>query len=381
MVFFAAQTTRISNGVGTYAAALSDALAKAGHAVTLVTPDMGDGHAAGVTHRRVGVSPIDPSPGQWWSLARAFARDVATLERELRPDLFHFADAREALFVRRGAIPIVGSVHDDYAACAPRSPFALRRVHPDAWKRAGWYAVQRVLERRAYRRLDRIIANSEAVARSIAGRYGIARQSIAIVHPSIPNDRALASGEKLPGDPAILFVGANFFRKGLATLIEAAARLRTRLPRITVSVIGDDPRRSAAESIAERLGVAGSVRFLGHRSRREVLETYGRCDLVAVPSHTEGFGLVLLEAMRAGVPVIGGAVSGTRELVRDGIDGILVPPGDVDALVRAIDRIRDDAAFREDLVDGGRRRARSFTIDACLERTLAVYRSVLERRR
>jgi glycosyltransferase involved in cell wall biosynthesis len=381
VVLFAAQTARISNGVGTWAAALSGGLARAGHAVVVVGPESGDGLAPSVSYRRIRVSPIDPSPGQWLSLARAFAREAAAVERELRPDVLHFADAREALFVRRGSTPLVGSVHDDYAAAAPRSPRALARVHPDAWKRAAWYAVQRALERRAYRRLDLLVANSEAVARSVAGAYGIPRRSLEIVHPWIPNDVAGAHGGKLDGEPAVLFVGTNFFRKGLATLIEAAGLLRERLPKLAITVVGDDPRRAAAEAQAERLGLAGRVRFLGHRPRREVLEAYGRADVVAVPSHTEGFGLALLEAMRAGTPVIGGDASGTRELVRNGVDGLLVPPGDARALAAALERLHRDDALRAALSAAGRTRAATFSLDARLERMVAIYRSIVERRR
>jgi glycosyltransferase involved in cell wall biosynthesis len=377
---FAAQTARITNGVGTYAAALASALATAGHGVTLVTPEADPQRAPGVAHRRVRVSPIDPSPGRWWSLAYAFAREAAALDRTLAPDVLHFADAREALGVRRlrTETAIVGTVHDDYAASAPRSPRALRAVHPDPWKRAAWYAVQRALERRAYRRLDRVIANSDAVARAVSSAYGIPLGAMAVVHPAVPDDGPLAHGERYPGDPAILFVGTNFFRKGLATLIEAAARLRDALRALTIFVIGEDPRQAAAEALVETSGLAGRVRFLGHCERSEVLEAYGRAGLVAVPSHTEGFGLVLLEAMRAGVPVIGGDVSGTRELIRHGVDGLLVRPGDVGALAGAIRALRDDATLRAALVESGRRRAAGFSVAHCLDRTLAVYRNVLD---
>lgn len=155
----------------------------------------------------------------------------------------------------------------------------------------------------------------------------------------------------------ILFVGAAVPRKGLAVMLDAYRLLRHRRDRLELWVAGDGPllarvRRSVPESLR------GEVRFLGSCDRRALRACHSHADLFCAPSlGRESFGMVLLEAMAAGVPVIASDIDGYAEVVEPGVDGLLVSPGDPAALAGAMDYLLGDPALRLRLVRAGRRKA------------------------
>jgi lipopolysaccharide/colanic/teichoic acid biosynthesis glycosyltransferase len=125
-------------------------------------------------------------------------------------------------------------------------------------------------------------------------------------------------------------------------------------------VVGDGPLRGSLEALARELGVAGSVRFVGHVSDAERLGWYGRADVLALPSvsRQEAFGMVQVEAMLAGLPVVSTDLpTGVPWVNRDGESGLVVPPRDVERLRAALTRVCSDAALRTRLGAGGRARA------------------------
>ena len=131
----------------------------------------------------------------------------------------------------------------------------------------------------------------------------------------------------------LLFVGRLVERKGVQVLLEALARLRDR-PGVRVRVVGDGPMRGALERQAATLGVADRVRFDGSVSTEELVRRFRECDVFVLPAvvdakgDTEGLGVVLIEALSYGKPVIASAAGGIVDIVRDGETGLLVPPGD-----------------------------------------------------
>jgi glycosyltransferase involved in cell wall biosynthesis len=183
------------------------------------------------------------------------------------------------------------------------------------------------------------------------------------------------------GAPTILFVGRLVERKGVAHLIEAIALLKDRTARLVI--VGDGPERPRLESLSRQNGLANRVAFLGKIPDADLRRAYADASVFVLPSvvdargDTEGLGVVLLEAMNYGVPVIASRIGGIVDIVADGESGLLVPPGDAPALAAALDRIlgSQDAARR--LGEAGRRRLREqFSWDAIVARWEAVYRSV-----
>jgi len=156
-------------------------------------------------------------------------------------------------------------------------------------------------------------------------------------------------------EPTVLFVGRLVAYKGVDVLLRAMAGVQASL-----AVVGDGPLRGSLEALARELGIASSVRFLGHVSDADRLEWYRRADLLALPSvsRQEAFGMVQVEAMLSGRPVVSTALpTGVPWVNRDGESGLVVPPGDVDGLRTALARLCGDRALRASLGAQGRARA------------------------
>jgi glycosyltransferase involved in cell wall biosynthesis len=144
-------------------------------------------------------------------------------------------------------------------------------------------------------------------------------------------------------------------RKGLADLIEAAARVPDPRGELVVAIAGDGPERTALENLAA-VRLRGRAVFLGP-VLGDTADVYAAADVFALTSYREGLPLVYLESAFHGVPCIGTDVGGTSEVVRDGRTGVLVQPGDPAAVAVAIQRLRDDPALRSRLGDAARAHA------------------------
>jgi glycosyltransferase involved in cell wall biosynthesis len=160
--------------------------------------------------------------------------------------------------------------------------------------------------------------------------------------------------------------------KGLAALIDAA----TQLPTAQVVIAGEGPERGRLEQQATELGVRDRVTFLGLRT--DVPRLLASSDVLAMPSLNEGLGNAVLEAMAAARPVVASAVGGLSESVVSGETGILVPPGDVEALARALNVVLSDDRLARDMGAAGRRRVEAaFTADQAVEGTTAIWSELL----
>src|SRR5215207_10009421 len=139
------------------------------------------------------------------------------------------------------------------------------------------------------------------------------------------------------GKPRVLFVGRLASQKGVCTLVEAAGLLKD--PSAQVLLVGDGPERSKLERDAKRIGVGDRVRFLGFFAHDRLPAVLAHADLLVLPSLYEELGTVLLEARQAALPIVASKTGGIPDVIEDGVNGLLVPPGDPEALARAIDRI------------------------------------------
>ncbi len=135
-------------------------------------------------------------------------------------------------------------------------------------------------------------------------------------------------------------------------MLDALARLGPRHGDVAYVVVGDGPEKRRLEARARQLGLSGRVTFLGWRSHDEVLGLMARADAFVLPSSPEGFGLVYAEAMAQGTPVVACRGEGPDDFIGDGVSGLLVPPGDSDAVARAIARLLDEPATAARLAAG-----------------------------
>lgn len=200
----------------------------------------------------------------------------------------------------------------------------------------------------------------------------------------IPNGvRIEGPGERTsPARPAggdgrmVLYVGRLEEVKGVRRLLPAWSAL-ARGAGTTLLVVGDGRLRSTLERDAAARGLNGSVRFLG--TRPDVGPFYQSADVFVLPSASEGLSNALLEAMAAGVPAVASNVGGNRDVVEDGVNGLLVDWSDAAAAARAIARLLDDAAFRRRLGEAARRRAADYSLPAVADRYRALYGSLTAR--
>jgi glycosyltransferase involved in cell wall biosynthesis len=223
-------------------------------------------------------------------------------------------------------------------------------------------AVQAPLDRRVYTRATRVIAASEALAGELAGG-GVARERLEVVAPG----RDLAVPElplpdlRLGRRVAFLAVGNWVERKGILDLIDAFARLPPGAA--TLHLVGRaDVDRGYASQVHARLArseVSGRVVVHGPLRRERVATLMAAADAFVLPSLREPYGTVYGEALALGCPVVGWRAGNLPYLADDGKEGILVPPGDVDALAGGLERLATDVAFLERLREGAAARGRS----------------------
>jgi glycosyltransferase involved in cell wall biosynthesis len=189
-----------------------------------------------------------------------------------------------------------------------------------------------------------------AYLRTIALEWGLDPERVAVVpnpapvvpaHPTRADARAALSVD----GPALGAAGRLTAQKALGDALDALARV----PGVQLLVRGDGPERPGLESRAAALGLTGRVRFLGAGTRDDVLALFRAVDVALSTSAWENLPHAVLEALAAGTPVIATAVGGIPEVVRDGENGLLVPPGDVDALAAAVERLVRDDALRASL--------------------------------
>jgi len=213
----------------------------------------------------------------------------------------------------------------------------------------------RALARRVFSRARLVICASNALADS-------ARELGANEVRVIPSAVELPERVGEPAEPPeVLFVGRLSPEKGILDLVQAADG-------IPLTVAGDGPLRDR---------VPGALGFVPHHA---VGPLYERAAVVAVPSHREGFGVACAEAMAHARPVVASAVGGLLDLVVDGETGVLVPPRDVPALRRALERLLADADLRRRLGEAGRARVRErFAWPAVTDATIAAYEDALAR--
>ena len=242
---------------------------------------------------------------------------------------------------------------------AQRSNFALclfgvaaDEMHFErGWPRAYLWALSR-LERLNARRAGRVFVPSEHSRQAAIGAYGLEPGKVSVVPLGID----LASWDALAAPdpsrteprPTILTVARQYPRKNTRSLIAALPAVRRKIPEVLLRVVGGGPMLTALRRQVDTLGLSGTVEFLGEVScDNTVRQEYFRADIFCLPSLQEGFGLVFLEAMAAGLPIVAAAAGAVPEVVPNGKVARLIPPGDEDALSGAlIELLQDEDALK-----------------------------------
>jgi glycosyltransferase involved in cell wall biosynthesis len=200
------------------------------------------------------------------------------------------------------------------------------------------------------------VISSPLVAR--AESLGVSRSRISVIPMPVDDATARAMDEapRSPGDGrTLLFVGRLIERKGAAFAVRAVAELARQGRDVRLVIVGDGPERAALSALATSLDVAGRIELTGALATSSVRDWYERATILLMPTITdwkgeqEGFGMVVVEAMAHGIPVVASRSGGIPDIIRDGETGVLVPEGDANAIAASVARLLDHPAEAERL--------------------------------
>jgi D-inositol-3-phosphate glycosyltransferase len=294
--------------------------------------------------------------------------------------------AAEALSKAWGGTPIVQMFHT--------LGHMKNQIARDASERASQRRIDG--ETHVVQSADRIVAPTPAEVEQLIRLYGARREKIVVAPPGvdlahfhpIPQLQAKQMIGIPPQRKNILFTGRIEPLKGIDTLLEAIALLKQRhiadLSETCVTIIGGNPWAETLDEEMERLqrmslelGLDDLVAFAGARDQNVLPYYYAAAEMVVMPSHYESFGMVALEAMAMGTPVIASEVGGLAYVVCDGYNGFLVPRRDAQALARRIADLLNDRTLRERLSRNAIHYARDYDWSIIAERIAAIYDEVI----
>lgn len=311
-------------------------------------------------------------------------------EKGIRYDIIHShywlsGIAAAALSEAWGQIPIVHMFHT-----LGEMKNRIART-PD--EREGEYRLHG--ERQVLRRVDRVIVATLAELMQLRFLYKADVDKLTVIPPGvdvshfypIPADEAKMYVGLKPDDRMVLFVGRIEPLKGLDTLIEAMSALQLKeTQRVHLAIIGGDPAASPQEMSAEMarlqklcddLSMGQTVVFLGKRDQDKLPYYYSAAELLVMPSHYESFGMVALEAMACGTPVIASEVGGLAYLVKDGETGFTIPDQEPDTLCEKISWLLNDHDLRRSMSERAVKYAQDYAWEKITSQIVDVYQDLV----
>jgi phosphatidyl-myo-inositol alpha-mannosyltransferase len=355
-----------SGGVAQHVQFLYQGLRQRGHDVRILTASHGPQRASEGDILRLGVGvsvPINASVGTLTFSPRYLGQIGRMLERE-RFDVLHFHEPFVpflSLFLLRESTSVNIATFHAYAGFSPSYEFGSRAL--------GGYAT------RLHGRIAVSAAARHFIDRFFPGDYKVIPNGVDVGRFAT----AVPIARWQDGTPNVLFVGRHEPRKGLLDLLKAHRILRRMGGKSRLLVVGSGPQEREARRYVATRGLNG-VEFLGRVSDDEKAQLYKTADVYASPATGgESFGIVLLEAMAAGTPIVASDIHGYKGVVRRGREGLLVPPRQPRELALAIDRLLGDRALREQMGAAGRVRAEEFSWPRVTAKVDAYYGFVIRR--
>jgi glycosyltransferase involved in cell wall biosynthesis len=342
---------------------LAERFAALGHRVALLTvePEIRDFFEVAAPVARLTL-PAEAGTGCRWFDWPCQRRRTACFREAIlreRPDLvLSFLDMTNVavlLALSGTGVPVVVAEHTDPGQ------------HRIGWR---WS----LLRRWTYPQADAVVLLTGAARRWADARRP--RWRTAVI-PNAVRPAPLAVAPRRPecfGSRTAMALGRLGPEKGYDRLIPAYARLAERFPEWNLVIFGEGAERASLERLVADFGLAGRVHLPGRIADPE--RVLPAADLFVLPSRFEGFPMALTEAMAAGLPAVAFACSGAAEIIRDGIDGLLVPPGDVAGLAAALARLMADEAERRRLGERAVEVAERFAPESIVERWVALFEQV-----
>jgi glycosyltransferase involved in cell wall biosynthesis len=318
----------------------------------LQTVAEGSGTAAGIGglqraliargHRIARLAPPHPWPRNLTARRLLFNLHLPALLRSLHYDLVVGFDIDGFRWSRqRGTRPYLASI---------KGVIAEELRHERGRTRRLFQALAR-LERYNARHADAVLTTSAYCRDAIERHYGVAPGQIRIIPEGVDLARwrrVLREEHRSSDGATILTVARQYPRTHIADLLRALPIVRQAVPRAHAVVVGDGPEHMALVSLADDLGLSNAVKFTGALPDEALARLYRHADLFCLPSVQEGFGIVFLEAMACGLPIVATTAAATPEVVPHRRAGLLTPPGDVAGLASALVELLEEASLRAD---------------------------------
>ena len=299
------------------------------------------------------------------------ALGVRTFNLKTRHELDPRAAIRAARLIRGGRFDVVhthllrADLYGGLGARIALTPAIVTTAYAIGdFRRARRRRSDRALDAICARLPTHVLAVSQAVADDWIERMGVPPERISVIHTGIDASpdpdpvrvAALRRAWDAPSTtPVVLTVSRLSHEKGIEVLIAAARIVRAVRQDVRFVIVGDGPKRAELEGTAERLGLSAIVRFVGFLD--DVGTALSAADLFCLPSHSEGMPNALLEAMAAGRPICATAVGGVPEAIEDDRNGLLVRPGEPDALAGGLIRLMDDPTLARRLAGAAKQTA------------------------
>jgi glycosyltransferase involved in cell wall biosynthesis len=323
-------------------------------------------------HHVARVAPLAPWPTGLTARRLFFNLYAPALIRALPYDLVVGFDIDGVLLAGRSAAPYV---------CSVKGVIAEELLHERGAVRCLLWSLSR-LERLNARRAPRVLTTSDYCRRKLGTHYGVPANRVRLVPEGIdlPRWRHLLDA---PGGPeregqTILCVARQYPRKHIADLLRAFAHIAPRFPRARLVIIGDGPEHSRLRLLAAALGLDPGCLLGALPDDDDVVGWYRRAGIFCLPSVQEGFGIVFLEAMAAGLPIVASKAAAVPEVVPHGLAGTLVSPGNIHALADALAELLGSAALRTRLGAYGREHVSRYDWPVVVEQFLAVVQDQLQ---
>lgn len=369
------------NGVSTSISTYRDSLLEIGHEVTLIAPAYPAGHPCEHWIRRI------PSRGVWRDPEDRMMhyRPIIALAEELRRrnfDIVHIQTPFVAYYAgmrlaRLLGVPVIMTYHtyfEEYLDCyVPLRPRVLLR------------ALARGLSASQGNAVASLVAPSRAIAEKLL-EYGVTTMTRVI--PTGIDLRKFCNGDGRrfrdtigidAARPTLLYTGRVALEKNIDFLLEVVARARTTIPDILLVVTGEGPAERRLRELAARLGINDNVIFVGYLDRqRGLLDCYAAADVFVFSSRTETQGLVLIEAMAMGLPVVAHALMGTRDVLQDGMGALIAADRDHEDFCAKILYLLGDRRARREQQQRAREYAQSWSNDLCARRLVEYYKETID---
>ncbi len=372
------------NGVSTSIQTFRASLAGLGHETVLVAPGY-PGQAADAEHgiTRVPSRGVPRDPEDRMMKYRELLRRASGLVARGRFDLIHVHTPFLAHYAglrigRRSGLPVVETYHTYFEEYlhhyVPLLPGSLLKL------------LARRLTVSQCRALDALVVPSASML-EVLRRYGVEVEA-EVIPTGLDlqlfeggDGRRFRAAQGIDAHrPVLVHISRVAFEKNIDFILRAFARVHASRPDALLFIAGEGPAEAHLRQLARRLGVEPAVRFVGYLDRKTaLLDCYRAADAFVFASRTETQGLVLLEAMALGVPVVSTAVLGTADVLRDAT-GALVVAEEAEAFAAAVLRLLSDKALQAALAAGGVETARRWSAHALAERMAGLYHRVTERR-